>query len=291
MSAQPDIPDQQWTNPFVEGTPMHSLFERRIRNSQDLIILVDDWHARRGTGKTIASLQLAEGLDQNGGLTWENVSLRPEEIRNAYESLPQRSGLVLDEGEIGASNRQAMSKTNQALREIMSIGRVEQKYVVVNTPSIGFIDKDVRKLADVWMCMLRKGLGLIHFMERNPYPNSGGGRLLTRREQLLEFDDVQRGTQLREVYNRLTREKKKHISGDEGNGFVPQSEHEEALQKQREEVRQDTRNEILADVYARLSDLDDDDWTRMKRGGGVSQSMLGEAVGLSQQQIGNIVNQ
>jgi len=288
-STHPDIPDKSWTNPFPDPHPLHDLYDRRIRNNQDLVILIDDWHSRRGTGKSVASLQLAEGMDQNGGLTWENVTLRPEKLRNAYSTLPKNSALVFDEGELGASNRQAMTKTNQALREIMSIGRVEEKYVIINTPSIGFIDKDIVELADVWICMVGKGAGVIFYLKRNPF--SSGDQTLTEENGTIKFNDIQRGTRLREVYNRATREKKKHIDGEEGDGFIPESEHQEEIQKIKKEVRNETRNEILTDIYKRLSDLDDDDWSRMKKGGGVSQSMLGEAVGLTQQQIGNIVNQ
>jgi len=287
--AHSDIPEQSWTNPFPDGHPLHDLYGRRVRNEQDLVVLVDDYHSRRGTGKTIASLQLAEGMDQNGGLTWENVSLRPEEIRNAYASLPPRSGLILDEGELGASNREAMTKVNKALREIVSIGRVEQKYVIINTPDIGFIDKDIRKMADVWMTMLRKGLGLIHYLKRNPYARGGNGAILREKNGLIEFNDVQRGTRLRNVYNKLTQEKRKHIGGDEGDGFIPKSKHEKKLQKAREQTRKETRNQLIQDIYRSLSDFDDDDYTRMRRANGVSQAMLGEAVGLTQQQVGNIV--
>lgn len=287
--THPDIPEKGWDNPFPNGHPFRDLFERRISNHQDLVILVDDYHARRGTGKTVASLQLAQGMNQHGPLTWENVSMSPEEIRNAYTSLPERSAIVLDEGEVGASNRESMTKTNKALNEIMSMGRVEEKYVVVNTPSIGMIDKNIRQLASVWLTMVAKGLGLIHYFKRQPYGNQGTGQLLTEKNGMIEFKDIERGTQLRNVYNQLTQEKKKHIAGEKGSGFVPKSEHREILQKAKQEVRQETRDEIITDVYEGLSDFDDDDFMRMKKANGVSQAMLGEAVGLSQQQIGNIV--
>ena len=287
--THPEIPDKGWENRFPEQHPFHDLYENRIRNGQDLVILIDDYHSRRGTGKSVASLQLGEAMDQNGGLTWENVTLKPQRLRNAYASLPTQSALVFDEGELGASNREAMTNTNKALREIMSIGRVEEKYVIINTPDIHFLDKDIRKLADVWMTMLTKGVALIHYLKRNPY--ASGGKTLTEENGLIQFNDIQKGTRLREVYNRVTREKKKHIDGDEGNGFIPESEHQEEMRKAREEARKEARNEIITDLYRRLSGLDDDDISRIKRAKGVSQSMIGEAVGLTQQQIGNIVNQ
>jgi hypothetical protein len=289
-SEQPDIPEQSWTNPFPYGHPLHQLYDRRVRGEQDLVIIVDDYHARRGTGKTIASLQMAEGMDQNGGLTKANVTLEPNELRNKYSELPPRSALILDEGEIGASNRDAMTLVNKALREIVSIGRVEQKYVIINTPDKGFIDKDIRKMADVWMTMLRKGLGLIHYFKRNPYARSGDGSVLNEKNGLVEFDDVQTNTRLREVYHYLTREKRKHIQGQGSTELIPQPEHKEQLQKAKEQARKEARNEVITSVYNGVRDLDDDDYTRMKRSGGISQAMLGEALGLSQPQVGNIVN-
>jgi hypothetical protein len=285
--THPDIPEKSWTNNFPEQHPLHDLYERRIRNQQDLVILVDDWHARRGTGKTVASLQLAEAMDQNDGLTKENVAISPEELRGAYTSLPKQSALVLDEGEIGASNRDAMTKTNKALREIMSIGRVEQKYVIINTPDVGFLDKDIRQLSDVWMTMLTKGYGLIHYLKRQPYAN----KLLTEAKATIQFRDIQTGTDLRKVYNWLTAEKKKHIGGDEGDNYIERDEHREIVEKAVKEAKKAKRNEVITALYEGLSDLDDDDYTRMKRAGGaVPQTMLGEAIGLSQQQIGTIVN-
>jgi len=288
-SGGPDVPDKSWTNHFPEPHPLHDLYDRRVRNQQDLVILIDDFHSRRGTGKTIASLQLGEAMDQNGGLTTDNVTLEPGELRNMYATLPRQSTVILDEGELGASNREAMSVLNRALREIMSIGRVEQKYVIINTPDKAFIDKHIRQLADVWITMLAKGIGLIHYFKRQPYAKGGDGALLNEKKGLIEFNDVQKDTRLRDVYNYLTRQKQKHIDGEGGKSMVPKSKVQERLEQARQEVRDETRHEIIRDVYERLGDLDEDDWPRMKRGGGVSQAMLGEAVGLSQQQIGNIV--
>lgn len=271
-----DIPDRDWTNPFTEGTPLCEFFDGVVREQRDAIFIIDDYYGRRGTGKTIASLGLGEGMDQNEGITWAKASLEPEEIRNAYASEPLRSGLILDEGEIGASNRQSMTKTNQALREIMSMGRVEEKYVVVNTPIKGFIDKDILKLADVWITMVRKGLGLVHFLEWEPYSE----QLLTPAKQWIEFDDVPRKTELRDVYNRLTREKRKRIQGEDGQEFVPKAEHQEALQKARDEARKDQRDE---DVRGFLSHPEIQETA-------VSQRMVGEAIGVSQTTISNIMS-
>lgn len=285
--THPDIPEQQWTNPFPDEHPMHDLYGRRVRQEQDLSVIISDYHSRRGTGKTIASLQLGEGMDQSGGVTTGKATVRAEELRNAYFKQPLRSSLILDEGELGASNREAMTTVNKELRKILSIGRVEQKYLIINTPDIGFLDKDIIKLCDVWILMLRKGVGLIHFLEQNPYAN--GNSTLRPKKGIIQFDDVQKGTRLREVYNHLTKQKKGHIRGEEGESFIRQSEHREKLQQARQEARQDMRDELLADIHNRLSELSDDDVAKIQKYNGVSQSMLAEAVGLSQGQISNIV--
>jgi len=279
VPSQPPTPDidveKGWTVPFTEDSWLHDHFEEILKENRDIIIIIDDYYGRRGTGKTVASLQTAHGMDQNGGLTWEKVSLEPERIRNAYASLPRRSGLVLDEGEVGASNRQAMTKTNQALREIMSMGRVEQKYLVVNTPVKGFLDGDILKLADVWISMVRKGLGLVHFLEWEPYSE----RLLTPTKQWIEFDDIPRGTDLRNIYNRLTQEKQDRIDGEDGQEFIPISEHKEAIQSAKDAARQDTRNEIVRGIFQH-PEIEESD---------VSQRMVGEAIGVSQTTISNIL--
>lgn len=286
--SQPDIPSQQWENPFPEKHPMHDLFGRRVRQEQDLSIIISDYHSRRGTGKTIASLQLGEGMDQSGGMTTGKATVRAEELRNAYFKQPLRSSLILDEGELGASNREAMTTTNKELRKILSIGRVEQKYLIINTPDISFLDKDIIKLCDVWILMLRKGIGLVHFLERNPYASGNG--IMRPQKGIIEFADVATGTQLRDVYNHLTKQKKGHIRGDEGESFIRQSKHKEELQTAREEARIEMRNELITDIDNGLGDMNNDDIAKVERYNGVTQTQIAEAVGLSQQQISKLTD-
>lgn len=268
----PDIPEKSYTNPFKEGTFMHDIFGKVLEENRDIIIIVTDHRGRRGTGKTIASLGMASRLDQSGqGFTFSKCSLDVEQIRNAYASQPQRSALVLDEIEQAAGNRESMTKTNRALREIMSMGRVEQKYVVCNVPIKGFVDTDILKLCDVWISMTRRGRGLVHHLKWDPYLE----QLLTEKKQWLEFEDIERGTDLREVYNKLSREKRDRIQGEEGKKFVPQEEHEEELQRQRKQARKEQRNEDIRGIYEH-PDVD------------VTQEAVGEAIGVSQKTVSNV---
>lgn len=231
-----------WENPFSPGTFLHETYEEVVTEERDLIIIVDDILGRRGTGKTVSCLQLARCMDQTEeGVITEKTTLQPEELRNAYTTHPHRSGLVFDEAEFGASNRDAMTLTNKALREIMSMGRVEQKYVIMNAPIKDFIDRDLQKLADVWITIVRKGLGLVHQLKWEPYSR----QLLTPKKQWLNFNDIERGTPLRDTYNALTKEKRARISGEEGDAFITEAEHKKRLKKALQKAEKDKRNEVI----------------------------------------------
>lgn len=275
----PDIPEKSWENPFADGTFMHEIYGKVVSENRDLVIVVSDFRGRRGTGKSITSLKIADMMDRTPeGVTFSKCTLSAEELRNAYSNQPKGSGLVLDEAEVSAGNRSAMTKTNKALRQVMSMARVEEKYLVVNVPIKGFIDKDILKLADVWIAMERRGRGLVHHLKWEPYSET----LHTEKKQRIEIEDIPKGTDLRNVYNQLTKEKRKHISGEEGDKFVPQEEHKEALQKAREQARKDMRDEIIQGI------MNHEEFQEDKP---VSQRMVGEAIGVSQSTVYNVINE
>ena len=271
--TQVDIPEKKRTNPFKEETYLHKEFGQVLKDNRDIIILITDLYGRRGTGKTVSALSLASELDQTDeGMTWAKVSMDAEEIRNAYATLPKGSALVLDEIEQAADNRSAMTKTNKALREIMSMGRVEEKYVLTTVPLRHFVDKDILNMTACWIAMARKGLGLVHELRWEAYSQ----QLLHPQKQWLEFEDIEKGTQLRQIYNKLTKEKRKRISGEQGSGFIQKKEHQKKLQQAREDARKQLRDELIAGVYNH-SEID------------ASQTALGEATGWSQKTVSNIL--
>jgi len=273
MASAADIPESDFTNPFGEGTYLHNLYGKIHNANRDLVIVVSDKRGRRGTGKTVASLRLANMMDQTPeGLTFDKCSLSPQQLRNAYSLQPNTSGLVLDEAEVGAGNRDAMTVTNKALREVMSMARVEEKYLVVNAPLKGFIDTDILKLADAWIAMEKRGQGLVHQLKWEPYSET----LLREQKQRIKLNDIPKGTDLRDVYNKLTREKQKRISGEEGEKFITKQEVDERLQKARKEARKQMRDEIVKGVYQHPSIES-------------TQGDIGDAIGVSQKTVSNIV--
>lgn len=221
------------------------LYNKRVKQNQDLFVVVSDHHNRRGTGKTIASLRLAHAFDRTDeGLTENKVTLDVPELLDSYTSESKGSALVLDEAEAGTSKYEAGTATNKALRKLVSMGRIEEKYVIANMPNSGEMDRDLKALADVWIVVTARGNARCHILGYNPYE----GHPIVRATHPLSWDDIPVDHELRAVYDALTREKRKQLRGD-GQRYVPAEDVDSRVETVTEEVRRDARNEFIRDLY------------------------------------------
>jgi len=168
-----------------------------------------------------------------------------------------------------------MSKTNRAIREVVSMARVEEKYLWINVPIKSFIDRDILRLCDVWVKIERKGRGLVHHLKWEPYSET----LHTEKKQRIEFTDIPRDTDLRGVYNKLTKDKKGHIDGDEGDTYIPKEKHENELEKARKEAKRDMRDECIHGFYNHPE----------VREAGIPQRVVAEATGVTQGTVTNAI--
>lgn len=110
-------------------------YQKRVRQNRDLVVVVSDRENNRGTGKTTASIQLGDRMDRTDeGLIAEKCQIDPHALREAYIEQPKGSALILDEAEVGVSKYDAATKVSQALKELISMGRIKEKYVIVNLP-------------------------------------------------------------------------------------------------------------------------------------------------------------
>ncbi len=212
---------------------LDNLYRKRVRQDRDLKIIVSDHRNATGTGKTTLSLKLADEYDRtDDGLTKDKCSLDIQEVTNLYTDKPEGSSIVFDEAEVGADKYEAASATNKALREIVSMGRVEQKYLIMNLPSSDQLDRDLKSLADVWILVKRRGLSLVHDLDYNPYD----GHELFKKKQTLEWEDIEPDTHLKDVYHYLTREKKSRLEGGTDK-YVSKDEFFDALEKKEKKAR------------------------------------------------------
>jgi DNA-binding XRE family transcriptional regulator len=257
-----------------DGYPFTRLYRKRVAESQDLAIIISDHQNRRGTGKTIFSLKLAALMDRTEeGITTEKVAVGPDQLLEAYMELPKGSALVLDEAEAGLSKYEAASAVNRAMRELVSMGRIQEKYLVLNLPASSELDRDLKALCDFWFMVQNKGRALGHHLRWNPYSEEPR----TPKTETWEWSDIPQDTELREVYQYLTEEKLAHLRGerDSSSQRVTASEAKNMVQKAREEAKTETRNELLNTIY------DSTDLT---------QKELANSVGLSRSRIADLLN-
>lgn len=257
-----------------DGYPFTRLYRKRVANNQDLAVIISDHQNRRGTGKTILSLKLAALMDRTeAGLTKGKVAIDPTELTEAYMTQPKGSALVLDEAEAGLSKYEAASGVNRAMRELVSMGRIQEKYLVLNLPASSELDRDLKALCDFWFMVTAKGRALGHFLKWNPYSEEPR----TPKTETWEWSDIPEGTELREVYDYLTDEKLAHLRGErEGSSQrIPAQEAQSMIEEAKEEASTTTRDELLRAFY---NDLD------------VTQDDLASAVGLSRSRVADILS-
>jgi hypothetical protein len=249
------------------GESFGKLFEQRLRNNQDLIVLVDDEHNRRGTGKTTLSIGLSAVLDQTTeGMTKDKVCMTAQELTNSYLQEKKGSALILDEAEQAVSKYRAASSTNMAIRKLASMGREPlQKFVVINLPNSMELDRDLKALCTVWIMVTEKGHAAVHFLGMNKYRN----KVLTPKKHGLGWTAID-DPQLKEVSEYLA-ERKREILKDGSEGYVDPEELDQAVDR----AKTDTRNELLGSIYAETD---------------VTQQDLANAVGLSRSRVADILS-
>jgi hypothetical protein len=233
-----------------EGYEFTKIYNTRVANNQDLSLYVTDSQNRRGTGKTVFSLKLAELMDRTDeGLTREKVFLDPSELLDAYVELPKGSAIVLDEAEASLSKYRSGSNMNMALRQIVSMGRVREKYLVLNLPSSSELDRDMKSLLSYWWMVISKGEAMGHRISHNPYrestytPKSDNGTTW-------KWTDIEPDSKLREVYEYLNQEKLDHLQNDSSMDSVySESDLEARVSKASNEAARETRDKLVKKFY------------------------------------------
>jgi hypothetical protein len=253
-----------------EGKPLTKLYKKRKAKNQDLVAIISDQHNRRGTGKTTLSLKLAQSMDRTGGLEPDQCSINPDQLIHNYTTQPPGSALVLDEAEASLSKYEAASSENRAVRELVSMGRVEQKYVLFNLPASSAIDRDLKKLCDVWIMVTELGEAVVHFLPYQPYAEKS----LNPRVSKMAWTEIT-DPDLQSIYDDLTKRKREYLRGDEtDSGLIEADQLHDQLESAQEEAEMETRNDLVESIYE-TSDI--------------TQAELAEAVGLSRSRIADIL--
>jgi len=263
------------TPALPEDCPLGKLYRKRVAQRRDLTVLVADWDLERGSGKSTLALRLAAACDRTDeGVTREKATLSAQELTEAYTSQPVGSSLVLDEGEAAVSNRRAMSGVNEGLRQIVGMGRVEQKYLFLTAPGVHQVDKDIRNMCDLWIFVRSVGEAQMFRVRYNPF----GNHEITQDWGTLYWPADLPGP-LEDTYDYLTAEKRRRLrgEGEDGAGYVDAEAAEERATRAAEDAERQTRDELLRTIYTNTTDM--------------TQQELGDAVGLSRSRVADILSE
>lgn len=253
--------------------PLAKLYHKRVEQNRDLVVLITDSSNDRGTGKTTLALKMAAAMDRtDDGLTPGKTSIEPEPLTNAYTEYPKGTSLVLDESEVGMDKYQAASAVNTAIRELVSMGRVQQKYLILNAPADHLVDSDLKSLVDVWVLVEGRGFAKAYRMDWEPM----GSHELTRKLGTITWDAIS-DSQIQRVYEHLTDEKHARLEGENGGDYLTREEMHDEIESAVQSATQEQRNRWIQAVSAHTS---------------LSQSDIASlpTVDVSRQRVGQIIN-
>lgn len=231
----------EWLVDFEE-TPFYEAYQDHADKGMELTILLSDWHAMRGTGKTTLAIKLARAFDRTDeGLTAKKVTNTPEEFIDAYVEEEKGSGLIMDEAEAGISARDAVTTVNKEMNEKVSMGRVGEKYTVYTMPDVSQIDKVVRQLAHFWVLVRRRGRARVYKLRNDPFEDNTYTKPICE----IEWSDLPANDPIYEV---LDQHKWDKLEG-EGTEYIPRDEHQHQLEQAKKEARRSARNEFIENAY------------------------------------------
>lgn len=262
------------TLPDASLSPLGKLYRKRVARNRDLTIHISSWDLERGTGKTTLALRLAAACDRtDDGVTPDKCTLSATEMSDAYTSQPIGSSLILDEASAGLSNRRAMSGINEAMRQIVGMGRVEQKYLFMTSVGVHQVDVDIRRMCDLWIFVTELGTAEMFRVKYDPFLEHE----LTKHWGTLQFNPGLPG-RLQESYDTMTDEKRRHLRGEEteGDGYVKASEAQESAEQARKEAKRQKRDEMIRRIYQTADDM--------------TQQKLADIAGLSRSRIADILS-
>ncbi len=173
-----------------------------------------------------------------------------------------------------ASNRRAMSGINEAVRQVVGMGRVEQKYLLLTAPGVHQVDKDIRNMCDVWVFVRRLGEAQMFRVRYNPF----GGHELTDDWGTLNWPGDLPG-RLQAIYDDLTAEKRRRLRGEgqDGQGYVDSDTAADRAEEAAAEAERQTRDQLLHQMYENTEDM--------------TQRELADAVGLSRSRVADILSE
>jgi len=235
------------------------MYRKRRRQNRDLKIIITSRDSQTGTGKTTLGLWLALHFDVHG-FGPDQVTLHPREFLKLYKENTAGSVIIMDEAE-QLDARRSMSQKNVDFWNLWQTMRYRQITSILTLPTRSALDKRGLELSDIWIQVTERGFARVHEVGVGDYDGQTQPRLI----ESIEFPDVSY-LPLKDAVD----EKKVQLV-EEGEEFIESEA--ETIDIEADRIEQ--RNKAIRAVYETAD---------------VTQKELGEAHGITQQQVNNIVN-
>lgn len=228
--------------------------ENRLRNDNDVKVLVVGNNSETGIGKTTFALRFCRYIDPDFTAR-ERAFVDVREYINAHKSEPPGSALLLDEIEAGADSRRFMSQENVDLSQAWATLRARNILTVATAPTVSMVDKRLLELADWWVLVKQRGVAQPYKINVNNFNGKVQRQALPGEEHIF-FEDCPSTDQDKAWLDYV-----KHQMTTVGNlEYISVAEHEEELDKARKQARLKHRDEwlkALSESEMTLQDLAD----------------------------------
>jgi len=249
-------------------------FLNRLVTGRDMNIIITA-ASETGVGKTTLAFSLAVLMDQHGWTADNAAVANPVEYERLYDQSPPGTCLILDEAEKAADARRGMSHESVTLSQSFAAKRYQQIFSILTAPSKAWVDKRLgNDAADYWIQAQEADMGRIKG-EANVYrlrTNEHEGQEYVQRVERIHWPNMDNHPE----FTKLQQRKHEILEGDTEESFVEAGEVERLKEQAAKEARQEKRDEIIRSINDELPVENQHD--------------IGNAVGLSQGTISNIVN-
>lgn len=258
----------------LEDSELHNEYLRRLKQGRDIRVIVSAENAATGVGKTTAAFVLAQLWDV---YRWdaEKATLDPREYVHQYHDVPPGSILLLDEAEKGLERRRSMSKDVLEVGHAFATLRYRQVGGVLTLPSRSMMDKRIaEKLTDYWVVCKEQPIG-----EAEVY-KFGYNEVLDAayKEHVETFRWPSMDSN--PAFQALDEKKVERMEGDTKSQYVHRDELQDLKENYWNKATQQKTFELVRTFYDLYGG----------RSGELSQSDIGDAVGVDQSQISRMVN-
>lgn len=240
--------------------------KEKLRNDNDIKIIVVGANSQTGIGKTTLAIQLCRYIDSDWNAEDKSFIDIWEYLQYAKEC-KQGSAILIDEIEHGGDSRRAMSSENVELSHGWAMLRARNIAHVATLPSISMLDKRMLELADYWVLVKRRGLAQPFKINVNNFnPSKLPQRKPLPGDEHIRFRDLPDDDPDKEYIDQI----KDDLIDSGGQAKIPTKEHKRKLKKAETEAKREVRDAAIKELYDRsdmsMREIAELEWIDMSQG-------------------------